>query len=244
VKIQAVILAGGLGTRLGPITKHTPKSMVLVSGVPYLELQLRLLREQSITDIVILTGYLGDQIEEYFSDGGKLGLSIRYSREQSALGTGGALRKAQSLLAEEFLVLYGDSYLPIDYRAVYMRLKASACSGIVVVYDNRLGDTSVESNIELNAENRVIRYDKRNPGGDHLSYVEAGVLAFRASVLNLIPAGRAVSLENEIFPQLITEGKLIGYITSQRFYDIGTPDRLKALEQLFANDCHTHSVSH
>src|ERR1700686_1756541 len=123
--MQAVILAGGLGTRLWPLTRQVPKPMVPVAGVPYLEHQLRLLKKQSILDIVLLTGYLGEQVEEYFGDGGSLGLAIRYSREPQPRGTAGALREARSLLAGTFLLIYGDSYLPIDYAAVFERLGRS-----------------------------------------------------------------------------------------------------------------------
>src|SRR5579859_7545835 len=109
--MQAVILAGGLGTRLWPLTKVVPKPMVQVAGVPYLEHQLHLLKKQHISDIVILNGYLGDQIEEYFGDGVWQDVSIRYSRELQPLGTGGALREASPLLAATFVLIYGDSYL-------------------------------------------------------------------------------------------------------------------------------------
>src|ERR1051325_9126184 len=111
--MQVVILAGGLGTRLWPLTKTGPKPMVPVAGLPYLEHQVRLFEKQSIRDVVMLTGYLGEQIEEYFGDGARWGMSIAYSREQQPLGTGGALREARHLLAETFVLIYGDSYLPI-----------------------------------------------------------------------------------------------------------------------------------
>src|SRR2546426_1133852 len=112
--MQAVILAGGLGTRLWPLTKEIPKPMAPVAGAPYLEHQLRYLAGQSIVEILLLTGYLGDQIENYFGDGAGFGLRIRYSREAAPIGTGGALRQALPLLSPEFLVIYGDSFLPIE----------------------------------------------------------------------------------------------------------------------------------
>ena len=111
-RMQTVILAGGLGTRLGPLTRKIPKPMVPVAGVPYLEHQLRLLARQSFRDVLLLTGYLGDQIEAYFGNGARLGLRLRYAREAQPQGTGGALRDARPQLAESFLLLYGDSLLP------------------------------------------------------------------------------------------------------------------------------------
>src|ERR1700733_465197 len=158
--MQAVILAGGLGTRLWPLTKTVPKPMVPVAGVPYLEHQLRLLKKQAIGDVVLLTGYLGEQIERYFGDGGRLNMRIRYSREREPLGTAGALREARPLLAETFLLIYGDSYLPMDYRAAYGQLLATGARGLVVVFDNRKDDTSVKNNIVLDDEGYVTVYEK------------------------------------------------------------------------------------
>ena len=228
--MQALILAGGLGTRLRPITETIPKPMVTVAGAPYLAHQLKELGRQRITDIVLLTGYLGEQIEEYFGDGSDWGLQIRYSREPRPLGTGGALRLAEPLLAEEFLVIYGDSYLPIDYGAVLERLVNSTAVGVLVVYNNRLNDTSVKNNVDIDREGQVVRYEK---DGESLLYVEAGVLAFRRAVVNDVPPGIVVSLEKEVFPKLIARRSLVAYATDQRFYDIGTPSRLEAIERLF-----------
>jgi mannose-1-phosphate guanylyltransferase len=234
--MQAVILAGGLGTRLWPVTKDVPKPMVPVAGVPYLEHQLRRLAEQSICNVVLLTGYLGEQIEEYFADGSRLGISLQYSREPHPLGTGGALREAASLLEDVFLVIYGDSYLPIDYAAVYRQLERSSALGLLVAYDNRQEDTSVRNNVDVDQAGMVVRYEKDSP--DALPYVEAGVLAFRKAALDLIPAQGAISLEKEIFPPLIARRSLLAHVTRQRFYDIGTPERLQVIERLLAHDHH------
>ena len=229
---QVVILAGGLGTRLRPVTTQIPKPMVPVAGVPYLEHQLRLLAEQEFADVVLLTGYLGEQIEEYLGDGSRLGLQLRYSREPAPLGTGGALREARSLLASEFLVIYGDSYLPIEYSPVVDRLRAANASGVLVLYHDPSGDTDVPGNVAIDESNHIVRYDKSGTKDPELRYVEAGVLALRKSVLDLMPGTGVVSLEQEIFPQLIAQRRLVGLPTTQRFYDIGTPDRLRAIEAL------------
>jgi NDP-sugar pyrophosphorylase family protein len=229
--MQAVILAGGLGTRLWPLTKEIPKPMVHVAGAPYLEHQLRLLAKQSITDIVLLIGYLGSQIEEHFGDGADLGLRISYSREPQPLGTGGALREARHLLAELFVLIYGDSYLPIPYAQVADRLAASTATGVMVVYRDPTGETNVPGNVSLDQSGLVSRYDKTAAGDPELTYIEAGVLAFRRAVLDLIPSPDPVSLEQQVFPLLIAQRQLLGMPTSQRFYDIGTPERLKAIEK-------------
>jgi NDP-sugar pyrophosphorylase family protein len=228
-----VILAGGLGTRLRPITESVPKPMVPVAGIPYLEHQLRLLARQSITDIVLCTGYLGEQIEEYFGDGRSLGLSLRYSREPHPLGTGGALRHAASLLDPVFLVLYGDSYLPIDYGLPWNALTESKATGLIVVFADPSGATRVRKNVALGDDGCVIRYDKDSAGDSGLLYIEAGVLVFRRTVLDSIPDSGPISLETAAYPRLIERRELAGYVTGQRFYDIGTPERLRELEELF-----------
>ena len=233
--MQVVILAGGLGTRLWPVTKRVPKPLVPVAGVPYLEHQIRLLARQSLTDIVILTGYLGEQIERCFGNGQQFGVTIRYSREQQPLGTGGALQNARDLLADSFLVIYGDSYLPIAYASLGQLLTTTAATGVIALYRDPTGETNVRCNVALDADGTVLRYDKRATAGDSgLQYVEAGVLALRRSVLDLMPPDGPVSLEEQIFPILIARRRLLGFPTEQRFYDMGTPERLRAIEEYLA----------
>jgi NDP-sugar pyrophosphorylase family protein len=214
--------------------------MVPVCGVPYLEHQLNMLQRQGVTNVLLLTGYLGEQVEEYFGDGHKLDMTIRYSREMTPLGTGGALLQASELLAPEFLLLYGDSLLPIDYVSVLNSLRRPNVKGVVVVCDNRIADTGVPSNIALDHDGFVARYDKDKAEDPALTHVEAGVLAFSRAVAELIPGG-AVSLEKEVFPQLIRRHELLAYPTRQRFYDIGTPERLRVIEEFLSHDHHTNS---
>jgi NDP-sugar pyrophosphorylase family protein len=232
--MQIVILAGGLGTRLWPLTKEVPKPMVPVAGVPWLERQLQLIAKQGLRDVVILTAYLGEQIENYFGDGRQLGLSIRYSREAEPLGTGGALRDARPLLEELFVVIYGDSYLPIDYSEVGRRLGATEALGALVVYQDRDGSTGVRGNVALAEHGVVSRYDKAAVDDPELAYIDAGVIALRREAIDAAPVQGRVSLEQEVFPRLIERRALIGLPTAQRFYDIGTFARLHAIEELFA----------
>ncbi len=232
--MQAVILAGGMGTRLWPLTREVPKPMVAVAGVPYLEHQLRWLGQQAIDDIVLLTGYLGEQIEDYFAGGEAWGLSIRYSREEQPLGTGGAIRQAQHLLADRFLLIYGDSYLPIAYAEVLDLLVQRRTQGVMVVYDNTLENTDVNNNIALDQDGFVIRYDKEAADDPELTHVEAGVLAFDRSIVERLTFAEKISLEQQVFPQLIAERQMVAFPTQQRFYDIGTPDRLQTIERILA----------
>lgn len=204
--------------------------MVPVRGRPYLAYQLEELKRQGITDVVLLTGYLGETIEAHFGDGAKLGMSLRYSREPSPLGTGGALKLAEPLLADDFLVIYGDSFLPIPYAEPLARLRATGAEGLLVAFDNAAGGADVPNNLALDAAGFVARYEKGAGAAAGLRHVEAGVLALARRVLRRIPAGRVVSLEQEIFPLLIAGHQLAAFVTRQRFYDIGTPERLKTIE--------------
>jgi len=230
--MQVVILAGGLGTRLWPMTKSIPKPMVPVGGEPYLSHQLRFLRGQGYSDVVILTGYLGEQIEDYFGDGSAVGMRIRYSREPGPLGTGGALRNASALLADAFLLIYGDSFLPIEYSILERRLAETQATAVVALFEDRNGETGVVANVDTDESGFVTRYEKNAAGSSH-RFIDAGVLALRAEAIQLIPAGEKSSLEEQIFPRLIEERSLAAVTTEQRFYDIGTPERLSVIEAYF-----------
>ncbi len=230
IVIQAVILAGGRGERLRPLTDNIPKPMVPVHGRPYLAYQLDELKRQGIVDIVLLTGYLGETIEACFGDGSAAGMRVRYSREPSPLGTGGALKLAEPLLAEDFLLIYGDSYLPIRYGVAMDRLRTTQAAALVVALDNTPTLVDVPNNLALGADGFVARYEKGAGAAAGLTHVEAGVVALTRRLVQRIPAGRVVSLEQEFFPRLIASHQLAAFATRQRFYDIGTPSRLKDIE--------------
>ena len=229
--MQTVILAGGLGTRLRPITEKTPKPMVEVGGRPFLEYIIHHLEQQGFRRLLLLIGYLGEHVEAHFGDGREWGVRIDYCREMTPLGTGGALRNALGHLAEEFLLLYGDSYLPIDYRRVVKVFRSTRSSALMVVYDNNLTDTGVKNNVAIDDDRYVTRYDKvgLNP---ELKYVEAGALCFQRHVFESLRSGKVISLEQSLFSRLIARRELRGFITSQRFYDIGTPERLLEFESI------------
>ena len=222
--MQTVILAGGRGTRLLPATDNMPKPMVMIGEKPFLEYLILMLKRNSLKKILLCVGYLGDRIEDYFGDGKRLGIEIKYSREKELLGTGGALKLASDLLDEEFLLLYGDSYLDIDYSSFIKSFENQEASGSIVIYDNAMGDAGVKNNIAIEG-NLIIEYDK-SKDDPCLKYVEAGASIFRKRLLNLIEGNRFVSLENDIFPILIENKELTAYQSKLRFYDIGTFDRL------------------
>ncbi len=216
--MQAAILAGGLGTRLKPITKTIPKCMAEVNGRPFLYYLLKLLSTRGVGRIIMLTGYLGEQVEKYFKDGSKLGLEIRYSRETEGLrGTGGALKLAESFLEENFIVINGDTYLDIDYQGVYQTFLDSGLEALVVTRASGEGE---RSDLEIDRKMLVTRYDKES--GRNLKYVNAGVIAMKREVIANITQGTPVSLEKDILPPLIRRHQLMAWISDTRFYDIGT----------------------
>lgn len=228
--MQAIILAGGLGTRLRPLTHKFPKPMVLIKGKPFLEYQLEMLKKNGFNDFILCTGYLGEKIEEYFGNGQSLGIHITYSKENVPLGTGGALKNAKKLLENEFVLIYGDSFLPMDYKFLIADFSKSKKLAMTVVFKNN--PKMVLNNIEVSKTGEVLRYDKKNEGLSN--YVEAGVHIFKKNVLSFMPKNAVFSLEEELLPILIKKRELVAHITDKKFYDIGTFDRLKIFNQVLS----------
>lgn len=225
---QAVILAGGKGTRLRPITYKVPKVMIVIKGKPFLQHVLELLRNKGVSNILLLISYLGDQIESYFGNGDKFGLKITYSREGHPLGTGGALKKAEELIEDEFLLINGDTYLDFEYKLLINKFKDLNCVGLICIYGNK--DKKMEPNVLLDLDKRIINYDKIDSEG--LVEVDAGIGIFKKEVLNLIPEKINVSFENQIYNKLIREKQLYGYPINQPFLDIGEFKRLNYAKEI------------
>ena len=220
--MQAVVLAGGLGTRLYPITKTIPKPMVPILGRPFLDHILEMLASQSFEEVVLLTGYLGQQIREHVGDGSRFGLNIRYRQESGQLlGTGGALREAVHLLRPWFFLIYGDSFLPMDYADAARAFHTGGTQALMVVLGSTAG-VDVVPNVRLDDDGRIVSY--RKGGGNGYTHVDAGVLVLRREVVSLVPREGPCSLEQETYPRLAAAGDLLAYPACQRFYDIGTPD--------------------
>lgn len=220
--MQIVILAGGLGTRLRPLTYKFPKPMVLIKGKPFLEYQLEMLKKNGFENFILCIGYLGEKIEEYFGNGKKIGIHIKYSKENEPLGTGGALKNAEKLLENEFVLIYGDSFLCMDYKSLITDFHKSKKLAMTVVFKNN--PKMVVNNMEVSKTGEVLNYDKKNEGLSN--YVEAGVHIFKKGVLSLVPENSIFSLEEELLPILIKKKELYAHITDKKFYDIGTFDRL------------------
>lgn len=230
--MQAVVLAGGLGTRLRPLTHRLPKPMVPIAGKPLLEWQIDHLARQGFRRFLLLTGHLGEQVRDHFRDGGRFGVAIDYSQEETPLGTGGALRAALGRLEERFLLLYGDSFLAEDYAAIGGGLREAGTGGLMVVFQDEAGRTGVAPNVALDAAGRVVRYAKGETGPD-LRYVEAGAVGLAAAEVARLAAGLPASLERDLYPALVAEGRMRAWVTTQPFYDIGTPEGMRRAERFF-----------
>ncbi len=228
VSLPVAILAGGLATRLRPITETIPKSLVHVAGEPFMSHQLRMLKAQGVTRAVLCIGHLGERIEAEYGDGAGWGIELSYSYDgPRQLGTGGALRQALPLLGSAFFVLYGDSYLPIEYRAVEAAWRASAQPALMTVFRNEgAWDTS---NVEF-ADGRIVRYDKkdRTPAMLHIDY---GLSIFTSATFGGRPEAFDLS---EIQRDLVIAGKMAGFESSHRFYEIGSHSGLAELEAFLA----------
>jgi MurNAc alpha-1-phosphate uridylyltransferase len=212
------ILAGGLATRLRPITEEIPKSLIEVAGEPFICHQLHYLRQQGINSVVLCIGYLGEKIQEVVGDGSRWDMHVSYSPDGPALlGTGGALRQALPLLGEHFFILYGDSYLPIDFSDVGKTYAASGKKGLMTVLQNQ--NQWDKSNVEFNA-GQIIEYNKTliRP---QMHYIDYGLGLLQGDGLHAYPAEQSFDL-SKVYNELSLAGELAGYEVFERFYEIGS----------------------
>jgi NDP-sugar pyrophosphorylase family protein len=228
--MQVAILAGGLGTRLGALTARQPKSMVRVGDRPFLDHQVELLRRQGVDEVVLCVGHLAEVIRAHVGDGRWLGVRVRVSDEgERRLGTGGALKWAEPLLADRFFVLFGDSYLRVDYRAVMARLETSGRQGVMVVWRNagyEKSDVAVEGEV-------VTRYGGASDGTTAAApaFINYGLTALRRSALAHLMPGKPCSLQDTFAP-LITARQLGAFEVAERYYEIGSPRGLEEFASL------------
>jgi len=222
------ILAGGLATRLRPTTEKLPKALLKVADEPFLVHQLRLLRFERFRKIVLCVGYLGEMIETTIGDGKALGLQIDYSFDgPTLLGTGGAVKRAIPKLGQEFLVIYGDSYMPVDYAAIVDAFVRSEKPGLMTVFENQSRwDTS---NVLYEA-GEICRYDKklRTAETRHIDY---GISVLNAGTFAGFRHNAAFDLA-DVYSRLISEKQMAAYEVKQRFYEIGSTEGLMELDAL------------
>jgi len=228
LNIPVAILAGGLATRLRPITEKIPKSLVSVAGKPFLAHQLELLQSRGLRRAVLCVGYLGEMIQRDFGDGSAFGLRLDYSFDgPKPLGTGGAVKRALPLLGNEFFVLYGDSYLPVEYRPIAEFFRHSGKLGCMTVYRN---EGRYDTSNVVFRDGEIAVYDKKNhpPEMRHIDY---GLSLFKAPVFESYSANQPFDLA-EVMGKLVREKQLAGYEVRERFYEIGSPTGLAELESL------------
>jgi NDP-sugar pyrophosphorylase family protein len=231
LSLPIAILAGGLATRMRPLTETIPKSLLDVAGEPFVAHQLRLLARQGAREVVICAGYLGEQIEAFVGTGDRFGLSVRYSFDGHRLvGTGGALRRAVPLLGDAFLVLYGDSYLPCNFAAVEAAFLANPTAlGLMTVYHNE--GKFDRSNVEFD-NGQIRRYDKKNVTPD-MRYIDYGLGAFRRAAFDRVPGDQPYDLAR-LYQELLDQGQLMAVEIKERFYEIGSTAGLEELRSLLA----------
>lgn len=224
MSLPVAILAGGLATRLGPLTAATPKSLIEVAGRPFAEHQIALLRRHGLTDLTFLVGHLGEMIQDALGDGSRWGVALRYVFDgPRALGTGGAVRRALPALGDPFFVLYGDSYLECDYGAVERSFASGAADALMTVYRN---DNQWDASNVLFDGGRILNYDKtrRTPDMRHIDY---GLGAFRHRAFDGFADGDAFDLV-AVFQRALARGTLAGFEVEGRFYEVGSPAGLEA----------------
>lgn len=217
---KAVILAGGKGTRLAPITHEIPKPLVLVQGKPVLEHNIDLMRMHDIKDILLCIGYKGDKIREYFGDGRRMGVNITYVEEKQPLGTAGPLRLAEHLLSGSFVLCNGDELKDINLYEMFKFHKENKASGTIAL--TTVEDPSRYGVARLEGKKILAFIEK--PSSPPSNLINSGLYILEPEVVKLVKPG-SCSIEKDIFPLLAEQGKLYGYPFSGQWFDTGTLER-------------------
>ena len=222
--MQAILLCGGMGTRLRSVVSDRPKPMADICGKPFLQYLLEMLRDKGITEVIFALGYMGEMIEEYFQDGSAFSLKISYSYEEEPLGTGGAIRNAlPKIMEEEVLVLNADTYFPMDYQGLYRFHQEN--DGDFSLATRAVPDISRYGAVRRDAAGRILAWnEKLEDGGQPLAgEINGGIYVMKKSLIAEISEGKQ-SLEQDCIPKWLSEGKRIfGLPFDGYFMDIGIP---------------------
>jgi len=226
MRTSAILLVGGMGTRLMPLTSKTPKPMLQVAGVPFTEHQIRKAAQAGITEIVLATSYKAELFEPYFGNGEKFGIKIKYAVEKTALGTGGGIRNAAALLDDcDQVVIFNGDVLSGHNLAAQIQFHINNKAD-VTLYLTKVADARAYGCVELSADSQVKSFLEKmeNPVSD---LINAGCYIFNRKVIDQIPANQIVSVERDTFPNLLSSGvKVCGYLDNSYWLDIGNPAAL------------------
>jgi NDP-sugar pyrophosphorylase family protein len=233
--LSVTILAGGLATRLHPLTRILPKALVDVNGEPFIAHQLRLLQASGIERVVVCAGYLGEMIQAFVGAGMHFGLRIEFSFDgPRLLGTAGAVKRALPLLEETFFVLYGDSYLPCDYGAAHTAFEKSGKLALMTVFRN--GGRWDRSNVQFVA-GEILAYDKQHPT-EQMHHIDYGLGVFHRSAFEMVPDDQPFDLAT-LYRDLLSRGHLAAHEVEQRFYEIGSVAGLEETRCYLARQAHS-----
>ncbi len=230
--MQAVILAGGLGTRMHPFTEKMPKCLIPIHGRPFVDYQLDLLKTGGVENVVLCLGFLGEMVEAHLGDGASRGIRIVYSWDSpESSGTAGALKNAEALLETTFFLTWGDSYVRVDHPAMFAahRARSSELAATMGVFFNQNAYDS--SNVEMAGE-KVVRYAK-GPPQLRLNYIDAGISIFERTALKDIPRQQNIGLD-AFFSSWASDGRLGAYEVADRFYEVGSWAGLSDFEKFIA----------
>ncbi|MBU1199121.1 MAG: nucleotidyltransferase family protein [Nanoarchaeota archaeon] len=225
---KAVILAGGKGARMKPMTNFLPKPMLRINDKPILEHNIELLKRHGIKDIIISVGHKGDKIKEYFGDGSQLGVNISYVEEEAPLGTGGPLTLLKDKVDSTFILMNGDELKDIDLEDMFMFHRKN--KGVATIALTTAEDPSSYGVAVMNG-NRIMTFiEKPNKKAAPSNLISAGLYIFEPEVLKMVPEGFSM-VENYVFPRLASNDKLLGYVFSGQWFDTGTPERFSNAER-------------
>lgn len=222
-----VILAGGIATRLKPMSEKIAKSMTEIAGKPFIHHQLELIKKNGIENVVICTGFLGNQIENYIKDGSNYELKVKYSYDgDKLLGTGGAVKKSLPLLEDIFFIIYGDSYLDIEYKPALDYFLSHQKLGLMTVLENN--NKWDKSNV-IFKNGEILEYDKKSSNPD-MNFIDYGLGILRKDAFKDVDEGKFFDI-SDLYNNLINSGNLLGFEVNKRFYEIGSFEGIAETEK-------------
>lgn len=222
--MQVLILAGGLGTRLRSVVSDRPKPMAEVNGKPFLEYLIRNLVNKGYKEFIIAVGYKKEKIIEYFNDGSDFGCNIKYSIEEEPLGTGGAIANAKRLINGDILVLNGDTFFDIDFKALEKLHKEKQSKYTLAL--RKVDNVSRYGAVEFDEDDKIIGFSPKGENSES-SYINGGIYIVKKEIIDNLEENKFISLENDIIPNIVNKGNMYGYKSNDYFIDIGIPEDYK-----------------